>query len=182
MSSPKKQAQQQLSIQQAAQVLRETAQALEQGQVNLQDLQLDWESISKLELKLRNRQGQIELKTKVKTDSSKNQGQDQQGAEQDPAPAQKKFKPLKKEIAQIFDRIKAKGQQNELPELQDTKYLFSLADEMCHFDATNSKEYTSFRDKTHRLSQAVEDGQPERAEVLIQELAQAEKKCHAKFK
>jgi XXXCH domain-containing protein len=181
MSYPQQESKLQLDTQQAAHFLRSMANALEQGQVNLDDLKLDWEHIYKLEIKLRNRAGHIDLKAKVQPDNQMQQSQ-KQASTKNKDSGQGEFMPLKKDMQKTFQRLKASQKQGGLPDLEDIQALQHMAEQMRKLAGPEIQEYVSFQDKTRLLLQAAQQENHEQSQSLIQDLIRAEKNCHAKFK
>ncbi|MFO8033019.1 MAG: GAK system XXXCH domain-containing protein [Desulfohalobiaceae bacterium] len=181
MSNTKQEAKLQLDTQQAAQFLRSMANALENGQANLEDLELDWEHIHQLELKLRKREDHVDLKAKVKPDNQMQQSPKKTSTKNKDS-GQGGFKPLKKDMQKTFQRIKASQKQGALPELEDIQALQHMAEQMCQLAGPEIQEYASFQDKTRLLLEATQQENHEQSQSVIQDLVAAEKNCHAKFK
>jgi len=175
---------QELTPRQAGEYLRNVAQALEEGHVGLEDLDLDWQQIHKLELKLVNRDGDVGLKTKLEPwvhksgkKKKRDSAPDRKAGEKD-----RSFKALKKEMEKTFKGIRSSVQQGGSPNLEDARELHSQAEEMQLKAGRNQEGYSAFLELTAGLVQSGEEGDPERGRRLIQDLNQAEKDCHARYK
>jgi len=182
MDKHKKESIHELTPGQAGEYLRSVARALEEGHVGLEDLDLDWQQIHKLELKLVNRDGDVGLKTKIEPWVQKS------GKKKDSAPDRKAgekgrpFKALKKEMEKTFKGIRSSVQQRGSPSPQEARELHSQAEEMRQKAGRNQEGYSEFLEQTAGLVQAVEEGDQERASTLIRDMRQAEKDCHARYK
>ncbi len=175
-----------LTPRQAGEYLRNVAQALEEGHIGLEDLDLDWQQIHKLELKLVNRDGDVGIKTKIEPWVQKSGKKKKQ--KRDSAPDGKAgekgrpFKALKKDMEKTFKGIRSSMQQGGSPPLEDARELHSQAEEMQQKAGRNQEGYSAFLELTAGLVQSGEEGDPERGRRLIQDMHQAEKDCHARYK
>jgi XXXCH domain-containing protein len=170
---------------QAGEYLRSVARALEEGHVGLEDLDLDWQQIHKLELKLVNRDGDVGLKTKIEPLIQKPGKKRKKDFAPDRSPGAEQgrpFKALKKEMEKTFKGIQTRVQKGGLPSLHEAQELHSQAEEMRRKAGRDQEGYTAFLEQTRGLVQAVEQGDRERVSTLIRELHQAEKDCHARSK
>lgn len=185
MSRKKVTSQEDLSPQEAASFLRNLAQALEKGHLNLQDVDLDWEKISKLKLELKNIDGHIKLKTKVKPEAADSGPKDQKvmaeevdqvsaAKTSEPAKAKTGFKPLKKMMQKTLASIEAPLQHNEQPALADVQALADHAGEMLQYAGQNLELYNKFQDKTRELLQAAQEANLTQIQalVLVQDIKQ----------
>ncbi|MEF8823063.1 MAG: GAK system XXXCH domain-containing protein [Desulfohalobiaceae bacterium] len=173
-----------LTPRQAGEYLRNVAQALEEGHLGLEDLDLDWQQIHKLELKLVNRAGEIGLKTKVKPwvqDSGKKRKKDSVKSSQ-AGDKGRPFKALKKEMEKTFKAIRSSVQDGASPSLKEAQDLHSQAEEMQQKAGRNQEGYSAFLELTAGFVKSAEEGDLGRAGRLIQDMRQAEKDCHARFK
>ncbi len=179
---------QEISTAEAVQFLRDLAQALESGHLNLQDVDLDWERIRKLKLELKNIDGQIKLKTKVKPEQEA-PGQKIREQKIAQAPSEKNlgsvqakegFKPLKKQMQKTWNRIEGQLQQNARPETSDVQTLDNQALKMLQYAGQDQELYRKFLGKTRELVQATKQDNSALIQTLIQDLKQTKKSCHGK--
>ena len=170
-----------LSTGEAARYLRDIADSLERGRMDVDNAALEWNEIRELEVSLQNRDGQVSLKTEIKPWTGSRQGKDKDSGPGDKNRGkQKPFKALKKNMEKTFKGIRSSLQQDSLPSPEQARDLQEQALEMERQAGPGREEYLAFLRLAESLAQAVTDGDLERARDLAGDLERAEKECHAK--
>ena len=172
-----------LTTDEAARYLRDIADSLENGSMDLDSSGLEWNEIRELEMSLQNRDGRVSLKTEVKPWTKHRKGKHKDfGPGDTTGGRQKPFKALKKDMEKTFKGIRSSLRQDSLPTPEEARELQEQALEMERQAGPGREEYLAFIRLAEGLAQAVTDGDLERSRGLLGDLEGAEKECHAKCK
>ncbi|MCB2190821.1 MAG: GAK system XXXCH domain-containing protein [Deltaproteobacteria bacterium] len=201
MDTPKKnKTKHRFSPAEAADYLRQLADALEQGHLELRSEDLELESDVKVKQELKTKSGKATLKVNLKIVAPMPEPEseeaplqeDTQGFVEITAPDQEtadsegktSYKKLKKAMAKSFSNMKKARKEGGMPEAADASVFVASAREMCTVDKAKygSENYPRFLAALDSLEAALAADDGPAADEALAELGQCKSECHDKFK
>lgn len=195
MDNPKKdKVKHQFTPAEAADYLRQLADALEKGHITLNSEELELEGEVKVKQELKTKSGKATLKINLKivapvppVASEPGDGYVEISQEAEPAPEsgpKPSFKKLKKAMSKSFASLKAVRKAGNVPSADEVALFTAQGREMCSFDEAKygAEFYPRFLAALEQLEAAAAAGAPEAVDAALTELAQSRAECHDKFK
>ena len=206
MNTPKKdKVKHRFSPAEAADYLRQLADALEQGHIALRSDELDLEGEVKVKEELKTKSDKTTLKINLKLVSpipipspeeapDGEAGEPEQAGgfveitsgEEEPAEAEGKtsYKKLKKALGKSFSGLREARKQGVMPEAEQAAAFLADARAICSFDKAKygSENYPRFLAALDRLEAAIAAGEAQALDEALAEVAQCKSDCHDKFK
>lgn len=209
MDTPKKdKVKHRFSPAEAADYLRQLADALEQGHIALRAEELELEGDVKVKEALKTKSGKAILKINLKVvapvpeaagepgllpDESQGEPQgESQGFVEITSPEEQSgqgegkisYKKIKKALAKSFDNLKEVRKQGQMPEAAAAAAFLEHARAMCGFDKAKygSENYPHFSAALDRLEAALAGGDASALDQALAEVGQCKSECHDKYK
>ncbi|MBU4275489.1 MAG: GAK system XXXCH domain-containing protein [Proteobacteria bacterium] len=205
MDNPKKdKIKHQFSPAEAADYLRQLADALEQGHIALRSEELELEGDVKVKQELKTKSGKATLKINLKIvapipvaapEITPAQGEaqgDNEGfveitsTEEELAESEGKvsYKKIKKALGKSFGSLKSIRKEGGIPSLADASAFLAQAREVCTFDKAKygSENYPRFLAALDRVEDALAAGNGSALDEALDEVGQCKSDCHEKFK
>jgi len=198
----------QFSPAEAADYLRQLADALEQGHIALRSEELELEGDVKVKQELKTKSGKATLKINLKivapmpvaapeatAEAAPVQGETQSEAEgfveitapeEEPAESEGKtsYKKTKKALAKSLAGLKSIRKEGGMPSLADASAFLAQAREVCTFDKAKygSENYPRFLAALDRAEDALAAANGPALDEALDEVGQCKSDCHEKFK
>jgi len=188
----------------AADYLRQLADALEQGHIALRSEDLELEGDVKVKQALKAKSGKATLKINLKIvapmpvaapDISPAQGEAQgesegfveiTGPEEEPAESEgsASYKKIKKALAKSLAGLKSIRKEGGMPNPADASAFLAQAREVCTFDKAKygSENYPRFLAALNRVEDALAAANGPALDEALDEVGQCKSDCHEKFK
>lgn len=205
MDTPKKdKVKHRFSPAEAADYLRQLADALEQGHIALRTEDLELEGDVKVKQALKTKSGKATLKINLKIvapmpgdvpEAEAAQGEAQgesegfveiTAPEEEPAESEGKasYKKTKKALAKSFAVLKSIRKEGGMPSLAEASSFLAQAREMCAFDKAKygSENYPRFLAALNRVEDALAAANGSALDEALDEVGQCKSDCHDKFK
>ncbi|MBU4564134.1 MAG: GAK system XXXCH domain-containing protein [Desulfarculus sp.] len=205
MDTPKKdKVKHRFSPAEAADYLRQLADALEQGHIALRSEDLGLEGEVKVKQALKTKSGKATLKINLKIvapmpvaapDISPAKGEAQgesegfveiTAPEEEPAESEDKtsYKKIKKALAKSLPGLKSIRKEGGMPSLADASAFLAQAREVCTFDKAKygSENYPRFLAALNRVEDALATANGSALDEALDEVGQCKSDCHEKFK
>lgn len=201
MDNPKKdKIKHQFSPAEAADYLRQLADALEQGHIALRSEELELEGDVKVKQELKTKSGKATLKINLKIvapipvaapEITPAQGEKEgfveiTAPEEEPAESEGKasYKKTKKALAKSFASLKGIRKEGGVPSLADASAFLAQAREVCTFDKAKygSENYPRFLAALNRVEDALAAANGSALDEALDEVGQCKSDCHEMFK
>jgi len=207
-NSKKDKVKHQFSPAEAADYLRQLADALEQGHIALRSEELELEGDVKVKQELKTKSGKATLKINLKivapmpvaapeatAEAAPVQGETQSEAEgfveitpqeDDPGESEGKpsYKKLKKAMSKSFGNLRAMRKEGNLPTAEDVAVFADQGREMCTFesDKYGPESYADFLAALDKLEAASVAGDDQALDAALSDLWACRSDCHKKYK
>ncbi len=176
-----------LTPDEAARLLRELADKLESGTLEVGDEGAVPEGNLKVKVSGKSKDGSASLSLKLQWKSI------DAGDTEEPSPVKKKAKPgaagipsyksIKKRISSTFKQIRAQLRAGCLPDAELARLFDEDAERMLHYPKKGEKaDIIAFREISATFAAAVKTGDRQAADKEMAALTAAEKSCHKRYK
>lgn len=210
MDTPKKdKVKHRFSPAEAADYLRQLADALEQGHIALRSEELELEGEVKVKEALKTKSGKATLKVNLKIVAPAPETVAEPAAVQEESPAEAQdessgfveitspeeeppqegegkasYKKTKKALGKSFGNLKEARKQDQMPPAEEAAAFLNLARQMCDFDKAKygSENYPRFLAAVDSLEAALAAGDAAAVDQTLAELGQCKSECHDKYK
>ena len=204
-NSKKDKVKHQFSPAEAADYLRQLADALEQGHIELRSKELELEGDVKVKQELKTKSGKATIKINLKIvapmpvaaepEPAAIQGASQGEAEgfveitpQEDEPVESEgkasYKKLKKAMGKSFGNIRAMRKKSNLPTAEDVAAFVAQGRKMCTFDKAEygSESFAGFLAALDKLEAALGAGDDQALDEALSDLWACRSECHKKYK
>ena len=201
MDNPKKdKIKHQFTPAEAADYLRQLADALERGHIALSSEDFELEGEVKVKQEMKTKSGKATLKIKLKivapvppempapcegvaeiTPEEEGEGE---GAEPSAGEELPSYKKIKKAMTKTFNALKNLRKQQNLPSVDEVAAFTALARQMCAFEEEKygSEQFPRFLAALEQLESAVAAGEAQAIDEALVELTACRTDCHKAFK
>jgi XXXCH domain-containing protein len=174
----------------AADYLRQLAQALEEGHISLDQRDMLLEGEVKVSRSLKDKAGQGPVHMRLKLDFHMHPalgrtlpveppGQEGPIAGQE---AKVSFKQVKKDLSRHFKAVKKARQAGEMPPLEEVEGLAWAGRLMCGFGGKGDEFFSRFLEKLKALEEAAQAGRGPDLDRALGALGDYKRQCHSKRK
>ncbi len=203
MDNPKKdKIKHQFTPAEAADYLRQLADALERGHIALSSEDFELEGEVKVKQEMKTKSGKATLKIKLKivapvppempeqcegvAEITPEGAEGEAAAEDEPAAEEElpSYKKVKKSMSKTFNALKNLRKQQNLPSADEVAAFTALARQMCAFEEEKygSEQFPRFLAALEQLESAVAAGEAQAIDEALVELTACRTDCHKAFK
>ena len=174
----------------AADYLRQLAQALEEGHISLDQRDMLVEGEVKVSRSLKDKAGQGPVHMRLKFDFHMHPALGRTLPVEPPGPERPiagqetkvSFKQVKKDLSRHFKAVKKARQAGEMPPLEEVEGLGWAGRLMCGFSGKGDEFSPRFLEKLEALEEAAQNGEAASLGQALQALGDYKRQCHSKLR
>lgn len=174
----------------AADYLRQLAQALEEGHISLDQRDMLLEGEVKVRRSLKDKAGQGLVHMRLKFDFHMHPALGRTLSVEPPGQAKPitgqetkvSFKQVKKDLSRHFKAVKKARQAGTMPPPEEVEGLGWAGRLMCGFRGKGDEFFPRFLEKLKALEEAAQDGRASVFDQALRELSGYKRQCHSKLK
>ena len=170
----------------AAAMLRQLADQLEKGQVEMDEIAVETSGLVKIKQSVKAKDDKVSFKLKLKAEqiivpaASEEEPPDEGGDESDPTTLA--YKKLKKAMGKQFKAFKKLIETGGAPEASDLEAFAASCDAMITYEDKGDPGYPEFAQATAELRSAAAGGDPQAIAAAVQKLGELKTACHKEYK